>query len=179
LIAAELGDVHEQQVWRVLRAHKLDLAASKSWCESSDPQFIAKAAEVVGLYMAPPENAVVICVDEKPSIQALERAQGYLKLPNGRTMSGHSHPSIFPREPHDAPLRIDMLVDGQLVGILLPRFFGLGSRTLGRGLRSPDGHGAHQGGGKLPAARTEDPDHRHVAHPSRLWGHNIVLRRLG
>jgi hypothetical protein len=34
---------------------------------------------------------VVICVDEKPSIQALERAQGYLKLPNGRALSGHSH----------------------------------------------------------------------------------------
>jgi hypothetical protein len=46
---------------------------------------------VVGLYIAPPENAVVICVDEKPSIQALERAQGYLKLPNGRTLTGHSH----------------------------------------------------------------------------------------
>ena len=41
--------------------------------------------------MAPPENALVICVDEKPSIQALERAQGYLKLPNGRALSGHSH----------------------------------------------------------------------------------------
>ena len=48
-------------------------------------------ADVVGLYMAPPDNAVVICVDEKPSIQALERAQGYLKLPNGRTLTGHSH----------------------------------------------------------------------------------------
>jgi hypothetical protein len=43
-----------------------------------------QAADVVGLYMAPPENAIVICVDEKPSIQALEREQGYLKLPNGR-----------------------------------------------------------------------------------------------
>ena len=91
LIAAELGDVHTQHVWRVLRAQKLDLAASKSWCESRDPDFVAKAAEVVGLYMAPPRNAVVICVDEKPSIQALERAQGYLKLPNGRALSGHSH----------------------------------------------------------------------------------------
>lgn len=91
LISAELGDVHTQQVWRVLRAHKLDLVASKSWCESNDPEFVAKAADVVGLYMAPPENAVVICVDEKPSIQALERAQGYLKLPNGRALSGHSH----------------------------------------------------------------------------------------
>lgn len=91
LIAAALGDVHVQQVWRFLRAQKIDLAGRKSWCESTDPEFAAKAADVVGLYMAPPENAVVICVDEKPSIQALERAQGYLKLPNGRTLTGHSH----------------------------------------------------------------------------------------
>ena len=41
--------------------------------------------------MAPPEDALVICVDEKPSIQALERAQGYLKLPNGRALTGQSH----------------------------------------------------------------------------------------
>jgi transposase len=91
LIAAELGDVHEQYVWRFLRSQKIDLAGRKSWCESDDPEFVAKAADVVGLYMAPPENAIVICVDEKPSIQALERAQGYLKLPNGRALTGHSH----------------------------------------------------------------------------------------
>lgn len=91
LIAAELGDVHEQQVWRVLREQRVDLDGRKSWCESDDPEFAAKAADVVGLYMAPPEKAIVICVDEKPSIQALERAQGYLKLPGGRTLTGHSH----------------------------------------------------------------------------------------
>src|SRR5438552_5822069 len=91
LIAAELGDVHEQWVWRFLRAQKIDLARRKSWCESNDPEFATKAADVVGLYLAPPENAIVICVDEKPSIQALERAQGYLKLPNGRALTGHSH----------------------------------------------------------------------------------------
>lgn len=91
LIATALGDVHEQQVWRVLRAQRIDLSGRKSWCESDDPEFTAKAADVVGLYMAPPENAIVICVDEKPSIQALERAQGFLKLPNGRALTGHSH----------------------------------------------------------------------------------------
>jgi transposase len=91
LVASELGDVHEQHVWRFLRAQQIDLDGRKSWCESDDPAFTAKAADVVGLYMAPPENAIVICVDEKPSIQALERAQGYLKLPNGRTLTGHSH----------------------------------------------------------------------------------------
>ena len=91
LLAEALGDIHEQQVWRFLRAQKIDLAGRKSWCESNDPEFAAKAADVVGLYMAPPENAIVISVDEKPSIQALERAQGYLKLPDGRTLTGHSH----------------------------------------------------------------------------------------
>ncbi len=53
--------------------------------------FTAKAADVVGLYVAPPERVIVLCVDEKPSIQALERAQGDLKLPNGRALTGQSH----------------------------------------------------------------------------------------
>ena len=44
LIAAALGDVGVQYVWRFLRAHKIDLAARKSWCESNDPAFAAKAA---------------------------------------------------------------------------------------------------------------------------------------
>jgi|SRR6516164_358090 len=91
LIAKALGDVDVQYVWRSLRKQKIDLGGRKSWCESKDPEFAAKAADVVGLYLAPPENAVVLCVDEKPSIQALERAQGYLKLPNGRTLTGQSH----------------------------------------------------------------------------------------
>ena len=91
LLARALVDVHEQYIWRFLRAQKIDLSGRNSWCESSDPDFVAKAAEIVGLYMAPPENAVVLSVDEKPSIQALERAQGYLKLPTGRAMIGQSH----------------------------------------------------------------------------------------
>src|SRR6202795_2033082 len=90
-IARALGDVDVQYVWRSLRKQKIDLAGRKSWCESKDPEFAAKAADVVGLYMAPPRNAVVLCIDEKPSIQALERAQGYLKMPNGRALTGHSH----------------------------------------------------------------------------------------
>jgi transposase len=91
LVAAALGDVDVQHVWRFLRTQKIDLAARKSWCESTDPDFAAKAAEIVGLYLDPPENAIVLAVDEKPSIQALERKQGYLKLPNGRALTGHSH----------------------------------------------------------------------------------------
>jgi len=91
LLARALGDVDVQYVWRCLRHYKIDLAARKSWCESNDPDFAQKAADVVGLYVKPPARAIVLCVDEKPSIQALERAQGYLKLPNGRALTGQSH----------------------------------------------------------------------------------------
>jgi len=45
----------------------------------------------VGLYLNPPDNALVLSVDEKPHIQALERAQGYLKVPGGRALRGFSH----------------------------------------------------------------------------------------
>jgi len=91
LLSAALGDIHVQYIWRFLRARKIDVSGRKSWCVSNDPDFVAKAAEIVGLYMSPPENAIVLAVDEKPSIQALERAQGYLKFPNGRAMTGQSH----------------------------------------------------------------------------------------
>jgi len=91
LLARALCDVHVQYVWRFLRKHKIDLSGRKSRCESDDPDFVAKAADIVGLYLAPPENAIVICIDEKPSIQALERAHGCLKLSNGRTLTGQSH----------------------------------------------------------------------------------------
>ena len=50
-----------------------------------------KAAYVVGLYMNPPENALVLSVDEKPHIQALERAQGFLRLPDGKAVKASSH----------------------------------------------------------------------------------------
>jgi transposase len=90
-VARALGDVSDDQVWRILRQHGISLARRRRWCVSTDPQFAAKAADIVGLYLDPPENAVVLAVDEKPHIQALERAQGWLKLPNGRALTGFSH----------------------------------------------------------------------------------------
>jgi hypothetical protein len=60
----------------VLKAHRISLARRRRWCVGTDPEFAAKAADIVGLYLALPEHAVVLCVDEKPHIQTLERAQG-------------------------------------------------------------------------------------------------------
>lgn len=91
LLAKVLKDVSADYIWRVLRRHRISLERRHSWCVSTDPQFAAKAADVVGLYLNPPEHAVVICMDEKPNIQALERAQGWLRLPNGKAMTGFSH----------------------------------------------------------------------------------------
>lgn len=91
LLAEALGEVSEAYVWRVLGRYGIQLQRRRSWCISTDPQFAQKAADIVGLYLAPPEDAVVIGVDEKPAIQALERAQGYLRLPNGRAITGFSH----------------------------------------------------------------------------------------
>ena len=91
LLAEALGDVSDDQVWRVLRKHEICLQRRRSWCISTDPEFGPKAADIVGLYLSPPENALVLCVDEKPSIQALERAQGWLRLPHGKALNGRSH----------------------------------------------------------------------------------------
>ena len=91
LIARALGDVSARQVWRVLARHRISLQRRRSWCISTDPQFAAKAADLVGIYLAPPDHAVVLCGDEKPSIQALERAPGYLRLPNGLALQGFNH----------------------------------------------------------------------------------------
>lgn len=91
LLAEALGDVSKDQVWRVFRRHDISLQRKRSWCISTDPEFASKAADVVGLYLDPPDNAVVLCVDEKPHIQALERAQGWLKLPDGKALTGFSH----------------------------------------------------------------------------------------
>jgi transposase len=86
-IAATLhGSVHA--VWRVLRHEGICLQRQRSWCVSTDKEFAAKAADVVGLYLNPPEKALVISVDEKPSIQALERKTGYVETDNGKIVRG-------------------------------------------------------------------------------------------
>ena len=90
LLADKLG-ISVHYVWQVLRNHGISLARRRSWCVSTDPEFATKAAAIVGLYLEPPKNAIVLCVDEKPAIQALERVQGWLKLPNGKAVTGFNH----------------------------------------------------------------------------------------
>jgi transposase len=86
-VAAHLN-ASPDAVWRVLRKEGIGLQRHRSWCVSTDPEFAAKAADIVGLYMNPPENAIVISVDEKPSIQALERKTGYVQTSSGDIVRG-------------------------------------------------------------------------------------------
>ena len=76
-------------VWRVLRKEGICLQRQRSWCVSTDKEFVPKAADIVGLYLNPPEKALVICVDEKPSIQALERKTGYVETDNGKIVRAY------------------------------------------------------------------------------------------
>ena len=87
LVAAALG-VSDDAVWRVLRREGVQLRRRRSWCISTDPQFAAKAADIIGLYLNPPEQALVLSVDEKPTIQALERARGYVLTSSGKVVHG-------------------------------------------------------------------------------------------
>jgi transposase len=81
-VAEALGaSVHA--VWRLLRREGIYLQRLRTWCVSTDPEFAPKAAEVVGLYLNPPLNALVLSVDEKPSIQAIQRPSGYVETDSG------------------------------------------------------------------------------------------------
>lgn len=70
-----------QQVWRAfgLQPHRMD-----TFKLSTDPDFVAKVRDVVGFYMAPPDRALVLCVDEKSQIQALDRSQPVLPMRPGQ-----------------------------------------------------------------------------------------------
>ncbi len=83
-LLAEYLNCSEYAVWRILKKEGISLQRQRSWCISTDKDFAAKAADIVGLYLNPPQNAIVLCVDEKPSIQALERRTGYIETRNGK-----------------------------------------------------------------------------------------------
>ncbi len=77
-------------IGRIWHAFGLQPHRSEGLRLSPDPQFIAKVRDIVGLYMSPPDNAVVLCVDEKSQIQALERTQPLLPLRPGQA-ERHTH----------------------------------------------------------------------------------------
>ena len=83
-IAKEVG-ISQSKVFQILKETDLKPHKTEYWCgKSPDPEFEAKMIAIVGLYMNPPENAIVLCVDEKTQIQALDRSQPMLPLKPGQ-----------------------------------------------------------------------------------------------
>ena len=82
-MAAELG-VSASTVMRHWHAHGLKPHIVRGFKVSRDPKFVQKLEDIVGLYMSPPEHALVLCCDEKSQVQALDRTQPGLPLKKGR-----------------------------------------------------------------------------------------------
>jgi transposase len=90
-LAAELG-MSQTAVSRIWRAFGLAPHKQDSWKLSKDPLFVAKVRDVVGLYLNPPERALVLCVDEKTQIQALNRtAPVFPMLPGTPARASHDY----------------------------------------------------------------------------------------
>ena len=77
---ARATGMSQTAVSRIWRAFGLKPHPVETWKLSSDPQFIDKVRDIVGLYLNPPEAAVVLCLDEKSQIQALDRTAPILPL---------------------------------------------------------------------------------------------------
>ena len=89
-------------IHRIWRAFGLQPHRSETFKLSSDPFFVEKVRDIVGLYLAPPDRALVLCVDEKSQIQALDRSQPLLPMRPGQA-ERRSHDLQAPR--HDLSLR--------------------------------------------------------------------------
>lgn len=110
---AKQHDVSHMAIQRIWDAHGLQPHRVETFKLSKDPDFVEKLTDVVGLYMNPPDKALVICVDEKSQIQALDRTQPGLPMKRGRagTMTHdykrHGTTSLF------AALNV---LDGKVIG---------------------------------------------------------------
>src|SRR6202022_3827763 len=115
---AQAAGVSHRSVQRIWAAHGLKPHRVRTFKLSNDPKFAAKVQDVVGLYVDPPEHAIVLSVDEKSQIQALDRTQPGLPLKKGRcgTMTHdykrHGTTTLF--------AALSML-DGKVIGECMPR----------------------------------------------------------
>jgi transposase len=84
---ARAAGISEASVRRIWHSHGLKPHRLESFKISHDPEFAEKLEDIVGLYLNPPEHALVLCVDEKSQIQALDRTQPGLPLKRGRSQT--------------------------------------------------------------------------------------------
>ena len=101
-----------------LAAHRVQPWRSETFKFSTDPELVAKVTDVVGLYLDPPENAIVLCVDEKSQIQALDRTQKMLPMqPGGPEKRTHD----YVRHGTTTLFAALDIATGQVTGLCQPR----------------------------------------------------------
>jgi len=115
---AKAHGVSAATVQRIWDAHGLKPHRVRTFKLSNDPHFSEKLTDVIGLYLNPPEKAIVLCVDEKSQIQALDRTQASLPMKKGRagTMT-HD----YKRNGTTTLFAVLSMLDGSVVGQCLPR----------------------------------------------------------
>jgi len=115
---ARVQGVSKNTIHRIWQEHQLKPHRTGSFKLSRDPKFLEKLTDVVGVYLTPPQNAVVLCVDEKSQIQALDRTQPGLPMKRGRCgtfthdYERHGTTTLF------AALEV---VEGRVIGQCYPR----------------------------------------------------------
>jgi transposase len=117
-LMAKAEGVSEATVRRIWRRHQLKPHLTKTFKLSRDKQFVEKLYDVVGLYLNPPDKSLVLCVDEKSQIQALDRTQPGLPLKKGRcgTMT-HD----YKRNGTTTLFAAMVMLDGRVIGDCMPR----------------------------------------------------------
>ena len=117
-LMAEAQGVSKNTVNRLWQLHNLKPHRERTFKLSRDPKFLEKLTDVVGLYLNPPQKAVVLCVDEKSQIQALDRTQPGLPLKKGRcgTMT-HD----YKRNGTTTLFAALSLLEGKVIGQCVPR----------------------------------------------------------
>lgn len=116
-LAREQG-VSKNTIHRIWQEHQLKPHLTKTFKLSRDPKFLEKLTDVVGVYLTPPQNAVVLCVDEKSQIQALDRTQPGLPLKPGRCGT-FTHD--YKRNGTTTLFAALQMVEGRVIGECYPR----------------------------------------------------------
>ena len=115
---AAVQGISEATVRRIWKQHNLKPHLIKTFKLSRDKQFVEKLYDVVGLYMNPPDKALVLCVDEKSQIQALDRTQPGLPLKKGRCGT-QTHD--YKRNGTTTLFAALSMLDGKVIGDCMPR----------------------------------------------------------
>jgi transposase len=115
---AKVQKVSKNTIHRIWQEHQLKPHLTKSFKLSRDPKFLEKLTDVVGVYLTPPQNAIVLCVDEKSQIQALDRTQPGLPLKPGRCGT-FTHD--YKRNGTTTLFAALQMVEGRVIGECYPR----------------------------------------------------------